>query len=171
MENPISITMLNDFVFCPVSIYFHNFYQGVEKNLYQGKSQINGTKAHETIDKNTLNLLVANYQNNYLKMLPIKMYDKKKLEWIDSQILVTNDEAISIQNISAQLMCDTIYRYCWDDPYIFKNKIYKALKVLGYTKIYNSITCAMSGMYKDEDINIKPDELGIFIHYYGKTLK
>ena len=50
MENPISITMLNDFVFCPVSIYFHNLYQGVEKNLYQGKSQINGTKAHETID-------------------------------------------------------------------------------------------------------------------------
>ena len=54
MENPISITMLNDFVFCPISIYFHNLYQGVEKNLYQGKSQIAGTKAHEAIDNNTL---------------------------------------------------------------------------------------------------------------------
>ncbi|MBQ4511138.1 MAG: type V CRISPR-associated protein Cas4 [Clostridia bacterium] len=54
MENPISISMLNDFIFCPVSIYFHSLYSGVEKNLYQGKSQINGTKAHETIDNNTL---------------------------------------------------------------------------------------------------------------------
>ena len=43
MEKPISISMLNDFVFCPVSIYFQNLYQGVEKNLYQGKSQINGS--------------------------------------------------------------------------------------------------------------------------------
>ena len=54
MESPISITMLNDFVFCPISIYFHNLYDGVERNLYQGKSQINGTKAHETIDNSTL---------------------------------------------------------------------------------------------------------------------
>lgn len=46
MENPISITKLNDFVFCPVSIYFHGLYDGVERNLYQGKSQINGTKSH-----------------------------------------------------------------------------------------------------------------------------
>ena len=43
MENPISITMLNDFVFSPISISFHNLYQGVEKNLYLGKSQINGS--------------------------------------------------------------------------------------------------------------------------------
>lgn len=50
MENPISITMINDFVFCPVSIYFHSLYDGVERNLYQDKSQINGTKSHETID-------------------------------------------------------------------------------------------------------------------------
>lgn len=35
--------MLNDFVFCPVSIYFHSLYLGVERNLYQGKSQINGS--------------------------------------------------------------------------------------------------------------------------------
>lgn len=43
MEKPISISMLKDFVFCPVSIYFHSLYSGVERNLYQGKSQINGS--------------------------------------------------------------------------------------------------------------------------------
>lgn len=53
MENPISISMLNDFVFCPVSIYFHNLYQGVEKNLYQGKSQINGSVYIFVMDSRT----------------------------------------------------------------------------------------------------------------------
>ena len=26
MENPIIISNLNDFIFCPASIYFHNIY-------------------------------------------------------------------------------------------------------------------------------------------------
>ena len=53
MENPIAISLLNDFVFCPVSIYFHKLYDGMENVLFQKTYQINGTKAHETIDKGT----------------------------------------------------------------------------------------------------------------------
>lgn len=50
MENPLNITSLNDFIFCPVSLYFHSLYDGMDKTLYQSTYQINGTKAHETID-------------------------------------------------------------------------------------------------------------------------
>lgn len=35
MENPINITMLNDFIFCPLSIYYHNLYDDMETSLYQ----------------------------------------------------------------------------------------------------------------------------------------
>lgn len=42
--------MLNDFVFCPVSIYFHSLYGDMERTLYQCSDQINGTIAHESID-------------------------------------------------------------------------------------------------------------------------
>ncbi len=49
-ENVIKITQLNDFVFCPASIFFHNLYAEVDKTLYQSGDQINGTKAHETVD-------------------------------------------------------------------------------------------------------------------------
>ena len=52
MEDVILLSQLNDFIFCPVSIYFHNLYgPDTEKILYQGKAQIAGTKAHETIDE------------------------------------------------------------------------------------------------------------------------
>jgi len=51
MENPIILSWLNDFIFCPVSIYFHQLYGDQDKMLYQCKDQINGTNAHLAIDK------------------------------------------------------------------------------------------------------------------------
>lgn len=50
MDNLIRITQINDFIFCPVSIYFHNLYGDRDKITYQRKEQINGTYAHEKID-------------------------------------------------------------------------------------------------------------------------
>lgn len=53
MYSEILITQLNDFIFCPVSIYFHMLYGETERVLYQSDSQINGTHAHKAIDNNT----------------------------------------------------------------------------------------------------------------------
>lgn len=52
MENPINITMLNDFVFCPLSIYYHNLYDAIDTKLYQNHFQIDGTNAHAAVDNN-----------------------------------------------------------------------------------------------------------------------
>lgn len=51
MENPISISNLNDFIFCPLSIYFHGLFYGKEKTTFQQTAQTEGTIAHESIDK------------------------------------------------------------------------------------------------------------------------
>lgn len=51
-ENPIAISNLNDFIFCPVSIYFHLLDYETEKLTYQNGSQINGT-----VDKTKQDLL------------------------------------------------------------------------------------------------------------------
>ncbi len=50
MEETILISYLNDFIFCPISIYFHKLYGKLDKNIYQTTSQINGTDAHKAID-------------------------------------------------------------------------------------------------------------------------
>jgi len=50
LEEPIAISNLNDFIFCPVSIYFHKLYGAMEKSLYQTTYQTKGTDAHKTID-------------------------------------------------------------------------------------------------------------------------
>lgn len=51
MENPIIISNLNDFVFCPLSIYFHDIYGEQKTLLYQSQAQLNGTYVHEKVDK------------------------------------------------------------------------------------------------------------------------
>lgn len=50
MENPIAISTLNDFVFCPLSIYFHSIYGGQNSVLFQCDKQINGSAVHQTVD-------------------------------------------------------------------------------------------------------------------------
>ena len=84
MENPIAITMLNDFVFCPVSIYFHKLYDGMENVLFQEQYQLNGTKAHETVDKGTYTaphtiMGVEVYSSQYNLIGRIDMYNHKTL--------------------------------------------------------------------------------------------
>lgn len=82
MEETILISYLNDFIFCPISIYFHKLYGNREKILYQREEQLDGTKAHETIDKGTystsLNILqgIEVYCEKYNIIGKIDMYNK-----------------------------------------------------------------------------------------------
>ena len=50
MEGYIPISYLNDFVFCPRSIYFHQLHGGLSTRLYHDLPQIQGKAAHEAID-------------------------------------------------------------------------------------------------------------------------
>ena len=84
MENPINITALNDFIFCPVSIYFHSLYEDVERGLYQSAFQINGSAAHEAIDKHQYSTSVhikqglSVYCEKYNLIGKIDVYDSEK---------------------------------------------------------------------------------------------
>ena len=50
MESYIPISYLNDFIFCPRSIYFHQLYGNYHTLLYQQVPQVAGRGAHEAID-------------------------------------------------------------------------------------------------------------------------
>ncbi|HRP68201.1 MAG TPA: type V CRISPR-associated protein Cas4 [Turneriella sp.] len=53
MEPYIPISFLNDFIFCPRSIYFHQLYGRTDTRYYQAKAQVAGKAAHESIDNQT----------------------------------------------------------------------------------------------------------------------
>jgi len=51
MEAYLKITYLNDFIFCPLSIYFHQLYGGLSERLYYDDAQLDGKAAHAAIDE------------------------------------------------------------------------------------------------------------------------
>lgn len=83
MENPISISNINDFIFCPVSIYFHMLDDGTEQLSYQDAPQINGSAAHASIDaaqyttRADILQAVSVYSERYGLIGKIDVFDKK----------------------------------------------------------------------------------------------
>ena len=51
MEGYIPISYLNDFIFCPRSIYFHQLHGELSTRLYHDKPQIEGKAAHSAIEE------------------------------------------------------------------------------------------------------------------------
>jgi CRISPR-associated protein Cas4 len=53
MEPYIPISFLNDFIFCPRSIYFHQLYGRSDESLYYSTDQSEGKAAHTSVDTKT----------------------------------------------------------------------------------------------------------------------
>jgi CRISPR-associated protein Cas4 len=53
MESYIRISNINDFLYCPMSIYLHSLYEGFSRKAYQQTPQIVGTLNHANIDNRT----------------------------------------------------------------------------------------------------------------------
>lgn len=51
MELYLKISYLNDFIFCPLSIYYHQLYGELSESLYYGQAQLDGKAAHRAIDE------------------------------------------------------------------------------------------------------------------------
>lgn len=83
-EYAIPISQLNDFIFCPASIYFHGLDAETEKLTYQDGFQLNGTAAHESVDNNRYSTRkdilqgVSVYSAQYDLMGKIDLFDCRK---------------------------------------------------------------------------------------------
>lgn len=53
MEDYIEISTLNDFIFCPYSIYLHNVYKSAAEDIYYATPQLLGKYSHQTVDEGT----------------------------------------------------------------------------------------------------------------------
>ena len=47
----VQISKINDFIFCPYSIYFHGVYESFNQKVYHDEPQTEGKICHEKIDK------------------------------------------------------------------------------------------------------------------------
>jgi CRISPR-associated protein Cas4 len=83
MEPYLIITELNDFIFCPRSIYFHKLYGKYSERIYKQKPQIVGTINHEKLEQKTYSTKkkdiqsLAIFSEKYRLCGKIDLYDSK----------------------------------------------------------------------------------------------
>ena len=70
MEPYLLISYLNDFIFCPRSIYFHNLYGKIDEKFIHTKSQIEGRIAHQSIENQL-------YSNKKCILQNLEVYSEK----------------------------------------------------------------------------------------------
>ena len=116
-ENPISISLLNDFIFCPISIYFHSLYSDLDKMTYYSSYQTNGLAAHKSVDDrsypaaNTVKSLEI-YSEKYNLIGKIDIYNKATKTLIERKKKVKRIYAGYVFQLYAQYfaMCEAGYK-------------------------------------------------------------
>lgn len=81
MESYIQISKINDFMYCPVSLYLHEAYGSSSEKIYHEKPQVVGRLNHTTIDADTYSTSkrflvgIEVYSSVYNIMGKIDIYD------------------------------------------------------------------------------------------------
>ena len=84
MEDYIHISTLNDFVFCPYSIYLQGVYMDTDEGQYKAMPQTQGKVAHQSTDRKTASnrsddvLSLPVYSEEYGLMGKIDVYKRKE---------------------------------------------------------------------------------------------
>ncbi len=85
MNNYIPITWLNDFIFCPYSVYLHQIYGKGQEEVYHTKKQAKGKRLHAFVefDKNKETMT-----NAYVYSGELEIYGKIDTYDLDTGLLI-----------------------------------------------------------------------------------
>jgi len=95
MESLIQISKINDFLFCPRSLYFHSVYESFSDATYHRSPQVRGRLNHRTVDTGTYGpegrYLQGEevYSEAYGLVGKIDLYDKETKTLIERKSKVT----------------------------------------------------------------------------------
>ncbi len=129
----IQISKINDYIFCPRSLYFHSVYENFDKGQYKAKPQIAGIIAHKTIDTNKFssrkNILQGTevFSEKYGIIGKIDIYDKDKKELIERKRAIKKIYDGYLFQLYAQKLCLEEIGYKVDKMKLYSltdNKVY-----------------------------------------------
>ncbi len=111
MSDYINISALNDFIFCPYSIYLQNVYMESDETMYHATPQTLGRLAHETIDNKSASnrsdviLSMPVYSEDYGLMGKIDIYKKNEKRLIERKYQLHQIFQGQVFQLWAQMLC------------------------------------------------------------------
>lgn len=111
MDSYIPISTINDFLYCPKSLYLHSVYSSFERSTYHDTPQTVGTIAHENIENGTYT--TAKHILQGLSVVStrlgirgrIDLYDAKKCRLIERKYRVKQIYLGFKYQLYAQMYC------------------------------------------------------------------
>lgn len=97
MESYIQISKINDFIFCPRSVYLHSIYEPFSQQIYHSACQTAGKIKHEAIDE-------GRYSNQKKYLLGKEVFSEKynlcgKIDIYDAEEKALIERKNKIRNI------------------------------------------------------------------------
>ncbi len=111
MEDYIQISKLNDFIFCPRSLYFHGIFENFNEKTYHDVPQTRGKIAHESIDKGEYSSLkkflqgLEVYSDEYGLCGKIDVFDKEKGVLVERKYQIKKIYDGYVFQLYAQALC------------------------------------------------------------------
>ena len=111
MTDYINISTLNDFIFCPYSIYLHNVYMDTDETMYHAVPQTKGRAAHHATDTKTSSnraddlLSLPVYSEVYGLMGKIDVYKRKEKKLIERKYQLKQIFQGQVYQLWAQMLC------------------------------------------------------------------
>ncbi len=111
MDQYIQISKINDFIFCPYSLYFHSIYENFDEAIYHSTFQQAGKISHENIDNQVYTTSkdilqgIDIYSAKYNLIGKIDIYDCKNRYLIERKRQVKNIFTGYKYQLYAQYFC------------------------------------------------------------------
>lgn len=111
MEEYIQISKINDFIFCPRSLYFHSLFENFDEKTYHSTYQVEGKIKHESVEKGTYSTrknviqAIEIYSDKYQIAGKIDIYDSDKKELIERKNKISKIYLGYIYQLYAQMFC------------------------------------------------------------------
>lgn len=111
MDDHITISSLNDFIFCPYSIYLHNVYMDTDEMMYHAVPQTRGRIAHESIDhkkagnRREVVPSLPVYSTKYKLMGRVDLYHRKEKMLVERKYQLKRIYQGQIYQLWAQYLC------------------------------------------------------------------
>ncbi|MFV0290262.1 MAG: type V CRISPR-associated protein Cas4 [Mangrovibacterium sp.] len=122
MENLIQITYLNDFIFCPYSIYLHQIFEDGEIESFQASPQSEGRMVHADIDSEEHQTKDSScVKGIYVYSESLKLYGKIDSYFPERRALVERKKEIKVlyqgylYQLWAQFFAMREMGYCVDE--------------------------------------------------------
>ena len=127
MEDYITFTQINDFLFSPASLYLHGAFEDKAYQLYKERAQVAGSIEHEAIEEGRYST-----RKNILQAKTVYCEKYKILGKIDTFDTKTG-ELVERKNRVSKIYLGLIYQV-WGQYFALREMGYKVKKIYIYSK-------------------------------------